>query len=75
MRLLFQFLTTGDFTEGFILPGRVFADWEYTPATITQTPEPTTLFLVGTGLAGIVRQPVAGKRRVNLSDRTEVQNF
>ena len=48
-------VTAGDFTEGFILPNvGGFANWSCTPINITQTPEPATLFLVGTGLAGLV---------------------
>ena len=47
--------------EGFLLPPFPggFADWEYTPANITQTPEPATLFLMATGLAGLA----AARRR------------
>jgi len=52
-------VTLGDLTEGFVLPGGDFAKWSYTSANITQTPEPATLFLVGTGLAGLV----AARRR------------
>jgi len=52
-------VTPGDFTEGFLLPTGGFAEWTSTPANITQTPEPTTLFLIGTGLAGLA----AARRR------------
>lgn len=52
-------VTLGDLTEGFVLPGEEFANWSCTSANITQTPEPATLFLVGTGLAGFV----AARRR------------
>jgi hypothetical protein len=52
-------VTTGDLTEGFSLLIGGFAEWSYTSANITQTPEPATLFLVGTGLAGLV----AARRR------------
>jgi hypothetical protein len=46
-------LAVSDATEGFVLPNGDFAEWSYSPANISQTPEPATLFLVGTGLAGI----------------------
>jgi len=53
-------LTEGFMTDQFDLNGKaIFADWTYTAANITQTPEPATLFLVGTGLAGLV----AARRR------------
>lgn len=52
-------VTPGDPMEGFILPTGLFADWEYTPGNVSQVPEPATLFLVGTGLAGLA----AARRR------------
>jgi PEP-CTERM motif-containing protein len=52
-------VTLGDRTEGFMKADKTFADWTSTPANITQTPEPATFFLMGTGLAGLA----AARRR------------
>lgn len=46
-------VTSGDLMEGFALETGGFAAWTYTPANISQTPEPATLFLMGAGLGGI----------------------
>ena len=56
-------VTLGDFTEGFVLPGGDFANWSCTSANITQTPEPATLFLIGTGLTGLI---AASRRKKTL---------
>ena len=58
-------LAVSDATEGFMTDQfdengiAIFADWTYTPAGVTNVPEPATLFLMGTGLAGLA----AARRR------------
>ena len=58
-------VTPGDLMEGFMTDQfdqngiAIFAEWTSTPANITQTPEPATIFLIGTGLAGLA----AARRR------------
>ena len=47
-------VTSGDLMEGFALETGGFAAWTYTPANISQIPEPATLFLIGTGLTGLI---------------------
>ncbi len=48
---------SADALEGFLLDPNLgqgmFANWCYTPAQVTQTPEPGTVLLLGSGLIGL----------------------
>jgi hypothetical protein len=73
-------VTPGDLMEGFMTDQfdqngiAIFAEWTSTPANITQTPEPATLFLIGTGLAGLCRSSSQKKEALIALNRIEVQN-